>query len=212
MDPLSMLIYAIPTSSAAMGCFRRIQEFLSKESWKDTRYLEASENISGLHDGAPGEEAVELTTIRDKNNHDRIIVKDASFGWQPDTRIVKDFSLRVTQDTKLTVILGPVGCGKSTLLKGLLGESLRLGGTVSTATAEISFCDHNPWLFNGSVRDNIIGESEFDQRFYDSVVRACALDIDFGQFPHGDSTAVGSKGVSLSGGQKQRIVSASLGS
>ncbi|KAK1755881.1 ABC multidrug transporter [Echria macrotheca] len=208
MDPLGMLIFAIPTSAAALGCFQRIQEFLRKDSWKDTRYLDDLATGITPDSVSDQESGIELTTtIRSKSSssRDRIIVKDASFGWQPDTPIVKDVSLRVTQDTKLTVILGPVGCGKSTLLKGLLGEALRLGGTVSAATAEISFCDHNPWLFNGSVRDNIVGDSEFDERFYESVVHACALDVDFDQFPQGDSTNVGSKGVSLSGGQKQRI-------
>jgi ATP-binding cassette subfamily C (CFTR/MRP) protein 1 len=66
MDPLGMLIFAIPTSAAALGCFRRIQEFLSKDSWKDTRYLDdtASEGTPGLYDRASNEDGIELTTIR----------------------------------------------------------------------------------------------------------------------------------------------------
>ena len=37
------------------------------------------------------------------------------------------------------------------------------------------------------------------------VVRACALLKDFEQFPEGDLTVVGERGVSLSGGQRARI-------
>jgi len=33
----------------------------------------------------------------------------------------------------------------------------------------------------------------------------CALKLDLEQFPHGDRTIVGEKGISLSGGQKTRI-------
>lgn len=37
------------------------------------------------------------------------------------------------------------------------------------------------------------------------VVRVCALQKDFQQFPHGDQTLVGERGASLSGGQRARI-------
>lgn len=37
------------------------------------------------------------------------------------------------------------------------------------------------------------------------MVRVCALEKDFQQFPRGDQTLVGERGVSLSGGQRARI-------
>lgn len=37
------------------------------------------------------------------------------------------------------------------------------------------------------------------------VCRVCALETDFKQFPYGDQTLVGERGVSLSGGQRARI-------
>jgi len=37
------------------------------------------------------------------------------------------------------------------------------------------------------------------------VVRVCALKTDLRQFPYGDRTIVGERGVSLSGGQRARI-------
>lgn len=39
----------------------------------------------------------------------------------------------------------------------------------------------------------------------DQVVQICALNTDFEQFPFGDRTIVGDRGVSLSGGQRARI-------
>lgn len=40
---------------------------------------------------------------------------------------------------------------------------------------------------------------------YDEVVKVCALETDFQQFPYGDKTLVEERGVSLSGGQRARI-------
>jgi len=70
----------------------------------------------------------------------------------------------------------------------------------------MAFCAQTPWLVNKSIQQNILGQSLFDATWYTEVVRACALVEDFGSYPAGDRTLVGSKGITLSGGQKQRIV------
>ncbi|KAK5653919.1 hypothetical protein OQA88_7844 [Cercophora sp. LCS_1] len=205
MGPLAVLIYAIPQAYAALGCFHRIEEFLATDDWVDKR--ESSNNTRcrpTISENATGaQESYELTPVREPE--ETIITENASFGWNSSTPIVLNTSLRVSRNTKLTLILGPIGCGKSTLLKGLLGEALLLGGSVWVEAKRISFCGHNPWLTNGSIRDNIVGQCKFDEVFYSSVVHACNLDTDFESLNDGDATSVGSKGGSLSGGQKQRI-------
>ena len=214
MHPLARLIFVIPQSYAALGCFRRIEEFLASSSWTDKR-LSVGETINSDSRKSPAATSshnIEMRALPTKQEivparADWISVKDASFGWQDSSPVVEGINMQITDTTQLTLILGPVGCGKSTLLKGLLGEALILNGVVCVATKEMSFCDHNPWLVNGSIRENIIGGSEYDKGLYDSVIYACALDTDLTQFPDGDETHVGSKGVTLSGGQKQRIVS-----
>ncbi|KAK4444912.1 ABC multidrug transporter [Podospora aff. communis PSN243] len=214
MYPLSKMIYAIPQAYAALGCFRRIEEFLLSSSWTDRR-LSATTNTSrstGSNEfpgSIRGNESIELQrrlgTQVDPPDTDFVTVTNASFGWRDASPVVKNISMSVTKDTPLTLILGPVGCGKSTLLKGLLGESLILEGTVQARTNKISFCDHNPWIVNASIRENITGESGYEETFYNSVINACALRTDLEQLPDSDETMVGSKGVTLSGGQKQRI-------
>lgn len=37
------------------------------------------------------------------------------------------------------------------------------------------------------------------------IIEVCALQIDFKNFPYGDKTIVGERGVFLSGGQRARI-------
>ena len=214
MNPLARLIFVIPQSYAALGCFRRLEEFLASSSWTDKRLFEGAtiSSDSKKLSAATTAHGTEMRVLPPKreivpSKAGWISVKDASFGWQDSSPVVEGINMQITDTTQLTLILGPVGCGKSTLLKGLLGEALILNGMVCVATKEMSFCDHNPWLVNGSIRENIIGGSEYDKTLYDSVIHACALDTDLTQLPDGDETNVGSKGVTLSGGQKQRIVS-----
>lgn len=104
----------------------------------------------------------------------------------------------------LCAIVGAVGTGKSTLLNVILGE-LELDAGALTVNGSISYAAQDPWLFNGTVRNNIVFVEDFDQQRYNAVVNVCALQQDFQQFPQGDGTIIGEKGISLSGGQKARV-------
>lgn len=105
---------------------------------------------------------------------------------------------------KLIGIIGPVGEGKSSFLQALLRElplesgTIRINGTISYACQE-------PWVFAGSVRQNILFGMKMDRKRYDSVIESCALQKDFEQLTHGDKTIIGERGQLLSGGQKARI-------
>ena len=70
---------------------------------------------------------------------------------------------------------------------------------------DVSYASQEPWLFGGSVRNNILFGETYDEQRYCNVVKACALLKDFEQLPHGDKTLVGDRGASLSGGQRARI-------
>ena len=109
------------------------------------------------------------------------------------------------QRSTLTMVVGPTGCGKSTLLKAIIGEANVVQGTVYVAEKHLAYCDHDVWIRNITMRDNVIGENVFDELWYNRVVYACML-ADVDEFPDGDLTPAGSGGANLSGGQKQRIV------
>jgi ATP-binding cassette subfamily C (CFTR/MRP) protein 1 len=92
-------------------------------------------------------------------------------------------------------------------MQALLGETITHKGFLSVASADsIAFCAQTPWLINKSIQQNILGTSSFDGMWYGEVVKACALIEDLSNYPAGDRTLIGSKGITLSGGQKQRIV------
>ena len=74
-------------------------------------------------------------------------------------------------------------------------------------SGSIAVCAQTPWLVNTSIQKNILGTSLFNGPWYKTVLSACALFEDLKNYPAGDRTLVGSKGITLSGGQKQRIVS-----
>ncbi|VVC26205.1 Hypothetical protein CINCED_3A020489 [Cinara cedri] len=116
---------------------------------------------------------------------------------------LENINLTVTPG-RLVAIIGPVGAGKSSIIQAILRELPLSEGTVSVRGI-VSYASQEPWLFAGSVRQNILFGSPMDKDRYKKVVQVCALKTDFQQFPYGDRTIVGERGVSLSGGQRARI-------
>ncbi|KAL6424747.1 hypothetical protein ACFW04_010010 [Cataglyphis niger] len=128
---------------------------------------------------------------------------------------------------ELCALVGPVGSGKSSVLYLLLKELNPGAGTVvfthessknisyenkivngyhmDNTNLRISYASQEPWLFSGTVKDNILFGQSFDRVRYNEVANVCALIKDFQQLPQGDMTIVGERGVSLSGGQRARV-------
>lgn len=69
----------------------------------------------------------------------------------------------------------------------------------------VSYASQEPWLFSGSVRNNILFGQPFEQNKYNRVIKACCLLEDFDQLPYGDRSLVGENGSALSGGQCARV-------
>ena len=57
----------------------------------------------------------------------------------------------------------------------------------------MSYVPQQPWLWNGTIQDNITWESVPNADWYESVVSACALKEDFESFSAGDQTEIGEK-------------------
>jgi ABC-type bacteriocin/lantibiotic exporter with double-glycine peptidase domain len=69
----------------------------------------------------------------------------------------------------------------------------------------VAYVSQTAWIQSGTVRDNILFGKPMDGEEYERAVRCCALDKDIENFPHGDLTEIGQRGLNMSGGQKQRI-------
>lgn len=206
--------------AGSVGSFARVQEFLDKESHSDKRHnaprIPSMEDLgeakllakSGdLDMSSTNSESVEtLKRHSTSTSTNAASFQNASFSWTADKEpVLRDISLTVPRGS-FTMLIGPSGCGKSTLLKALLGEIPCAEGKVELSLTSVAFCDQTPWHMNGTIKDSIVAMSDYDPKWYASVIQACALEEDLGQFPRGDRSVIGSKGVALSGGQSQRIV------
>ena len=86
-----------------------------------------------------------------------------------------------------------------------MGETTLINGTISICSRNICYVAQTPWIFHGTVRDNILFGLPFDQDMYNKVIDVCALRPDLQMLSAGDLTEIGDRGINLSGGQKQRI-------
>ncbi|XP_018418340.1 PREDICTED: multidrug resistance-associated protein 5-like [Nanorana parkeri] len=108
------------------------------------------------------------------------------------------------QRGKLVGVCGSVGCGKSSLILSILGQMTLLEGKVSV-NGSIAYAAQQAWIFNASLRDNILFGEDYEEEMYKKTLEACCLYPDFESLPTGDLTEIGERGVNLSGGQRQRI-------
>lgn len=90
------------------------------------------------------------------------------------------------------------------LIATSLGELDVVSGNIEI-NGSLSYASQEAWVFAATIRQNITFGQEYQKKRYNEVIRACALEKDFKQFPDGDLTFVGDRGASLSGGQKARI-------
>ncbi|KAK3737226.1 hypothetical protein QZH41_001823 [Actinostola sp. cb2023] len=128
-----------------------------------------------------------------------------SSGWVEDetSSTIHDISLKV-ESNMLLIVTGPVGSGKSTLLKTMLNEIDVKSGHISSS-GKMAYVSQIPWIFTGTVRENIIFGKPFDETRYAKVLEVCELNADTHEFPKGDLCVIGQRGVMLSGGQRVRV-------
>ncbi|MFA6714192.1 MAG: ABC transporter ATP-binding protein [Victivallales bacterium] len=146
----------------------------------------------------------------------RIIFKNVSFKYK-DVPVIKNFSLDIKPGQKVALV-GPSGSGKSTITNLLLrfydireGE-LTIDGIPINRYSSAAYREHigvvlqDPFLFSGSIRDNIAYAKKDATK--NEVERAAAManvDEFVAEMENGYDTVIGENGASLSGGQKQRL-------
>ncbi len=193
--PFRMLGSIIVLAQRAAASARRIYELLDREP--------------AIH-GRPG--AVELHSPRGE-----LYLRGVRFGYDTSHPVLAGFDLAVGPGETVALV-GRTGCGKSTVARLLArfydvddGQVLIDGQDVRDITlpslrAAVVIVFDEPFLFSGSLRDNIAygrpGAS-------DDEIRAAARIAHAAEFiealPSGYDTVVGERGYTLSGGQRQRI-------
>ncbi len=156
--------------------------------------------------------AIELDAARGE-----IEFRDVGFAYGNGEKVLEEVSF-TAEAGKTTAIVGPSGAGKSTLISLVprfydpaSGQVLIDGIDIAAVTKvslrqQIAYVSQQPWLFEGSIRDNLryARPEATDAEIEDAARLAHAHEFILAQ-PRGYDTPLGENGANLSGGQRQRI-------
>ncbi len=78
-------------------------------------------------------------------------------------------------------------------MNAIIGEMNKISGFVDI-NGTMSFSMQDPWIIQGSVRENIIIGKEFDRNRFREVIQSLNLAMDITNFPDKDATQIGEKG------------------
>lgn len=200
-NPAAKLLSAIPSTAASLGCFHRIQAFLTTQpNWSNPSAIDRSPTGSSKTEKLSQPLAISMDGVHISP------VMGTDF-------ILRDVRIKVPS-ASFVILCGPVASGKTTLLKTILGNSYHRNGSIFVAHKRIGYCSQVPWLPNTTVREAICGISttdkqdsqDLDLKLYKMALEACALDEDMDLLPQGDDTRIGSgSSAVLSGGQMHRV-------
>ena len=147
----------------------------------------------------------------------RIEMENVTFGYDSSENALTNVNLTI-EPGQMIGLVGPSGSGKSTMVQlisrfyDVKSGALKVDGTdvrdisLQDLRAHISMVPQDPYLFHGSIRENI-AYGRPDARFEDVIAAARAANAhDFiMKLGQGYDTHVGERGTNLSGGQRQRI-------
>ncbi len=152
-----------------------------------------------------------------KNAKGEIAFRHVNFSYDGERQILKDISFTLRSGDCIAIV-GPSGSGKSTIVNliprlwDVTDGSVTFDGTdvrdltLHSLREEIGVVTQETYLFNGTIRDNLLYAKP--EATEEEMIRACqqANIYDFiEKQPEGLDTLVGNRGLKLSGGEKQRI-------
>ncbi|KAK5646882.1 hypothetical protein RI129_005346 [Pyrocoelia pectoralis] len=163
-----------------------------------------------LHEKIENEVSSSQYSTQQEDVHSNISIKNGTISvikgaakWNNTDYIFKNLNIKV-KPSSIVAVIGPVGSGKSSFLQLLLKELPLAEGDLEVY-GDISYASQEPWVFNGTIRQNILFNKPYSKDRYENVISKCALKRDLELLASADMTFVGDRGVTLSGGQRARI-------
>ena len=146
-----------------------------------------------------------------------VVFDNILFNYSPDRTVLRNISLHARPGQMLAIV-GPTGAGKSTLVNLIPafhepthGRILIDGQDLQNLTLEslrnaIAVVSQEPFLFNGTIRENILyGRLDASDHELDAAARAANCHEFIARAPEGYDSLVGERGIKLSVGEKQRV-------
>nr|WP_255618258.1 ABC transporter ATP-binding protein [Aurantimonas sp. VKM B-3413] len=146
-----------------------------------------------------------------------IAFETVDFSYYPGEPVLNSLSF-VAPAGKTTALIGASGGGKSTIISLLQrlydvegGRILVDGQDIRSVTkrslrSQIAYVPQTPYLFEGTIRDNIrLGRPDATDAEIEEAARQAQADEFIVAAPQGYDTPVGENGMTLSGGQRQRL-------
>ena len=166
---------------------------------------------SPIEDYTPGE------TVDVPRFEGHLELQDVSFGYVAHQPVLKGITLNV-EPGEMIGLVGHSGAGKSTLIKLMCrfydvdGGQILIDGIdvrrmdLMKLRSQIGYVEQDPFLFAGSVTDNIrFGNREARrEEIIEAAINANAHEF-IAKLPDGYDTPVGERGGRLSGGERQRV-------
>ena len=143
--------------------------------------------------------------------------RQVQFGYRQDGLVLSNVTLTVRPGERIALV-GPSGAGKTSLLKLLMRfYDVRSGAVlldgydvrdlpVAFLRGQIGLVQQEPFLFNGTVRQNIVySDLSASHERVEAAARAARAHDFISRLPDGYDSWIGERGVKLSVGQKQRV-------
>lgn len=195
-SPLMQIAQAFTSLQSTAAASERVFEFLDEEEMS----LETNK-----------------TKMLDKSKVKGNITFDhVSFGYDKDRTIIKDFTASVKDGQKIAIV-GPTGAGKTTMVNLLMkfyeinkGDILIDNVSINDITREnvhslFTMVLQDTWLFNGTVKENIVYNRE---NISDEMVKEVCDTVGLTHFiktlPNGFDSIIG-ENDSVSAGQRQLL-------
>jgi ATP-binding cassette subfamily B protein/subfamily B ATP-binding cassette protein MsbA len=157
-------------------------------------------------------DAIELQRAKGK-----IEFRSVCFQYVDDLPVLKNVSFKVNPG-EMVALVGPTGVGKTTIANliprfydphsgQILIDDMDIRKIkLSSLRKQISLVSQDVFLFNGTVKENILyGRPNATDEEVTAAAKAANAHDFIMELPEGYNTRVGERGVKLSGGQKQRI-------
>lgn len=176
----------------------------------------AAERVFRLMDELPERPDGEKARVLEEVYGD-VILRDVSFGYQPEQQILKEFNLHAKAGQQIAIV-GPTGAGKTTvinllmrfydiskgciLLDGQDTYDIRRDSLRSAYTMVLQ----DAWLFHGTIYENLVyGRENITMEEVEKAARAAMIYSYIKKLPEGFQTQLSDNGVHISKGQRQLL-------